>query len=44
MNLAAHGNPISRRQVRAIFKASGLSIRSQSTPVPFFTFTVGEKP
>jgi ubiquinone/menaquinone biosynthesis C-methylase UbiE len=43
MNLAAHGNPISRAQVRGIFKASGLSIRSQKSPVPFFTFTVGEK-
>jgi len=43
MNLAAHGNPISRPQVRAIFTDSGLTIRSQSSPVPFFTFTVGEK-
>ena len=43
MNLAAHGHPISRSQVRAMFEGSGLSIRSQSSPVPFFTFTVGEK-
>ncbi len=43
MNLAVHGHPISRSRVRAMFIASGLSIRSQSSPVPFFTFTVGEK-
>lgn len=43
MNLAAHGHPISRSQVQAMFKDSGLSIRSQKSPVPFFTFTVGEK-
>ena len=43
MNLTAHGHPISRPQVRAIFEASGLSIRSQTSPVLFFTFTVGEK-
>ena len=43
MNLATHGNPITRPQVRAIFKASGLNIRSQTSPVPFYTFTVGEK-
>ena len=43
MNLAAHGHPIARSAVQAMFKDSGLSIRSQSSPVPFFTFTVGEK-
>jgi len=43
MNLAAHGHPISRSAVKALFTDSGLSIRSQSSPVPFFTFTVGEK-
>jgi ubiquinone/menaquinone biosynthesis C-methylase UbiE len=43
MNLAAHGHPISRSQVRAAFEASGLFIRSQTSLVPFFTFTVGEK-
>ena len=43
MNMAAHGHPISRSQVQAMFKDSGLSIRSQKSPVPFFTFTVGEK-
>jgi hypothetical protein len=43
MNLATQGHPIRRPQVRAIFEDSGLSIRSQSSPVPFFTFTVGEK-
>ena len=43
MNLATQGHPIRRPQVRAIFEDSGLSIRSQSSPVPFFTFTVGVK-
>jgi ubiquinone/menaquinone biosynthesis C-methylase UbiE len=43
MNLAVHGHPILRSAVQAMFKDSGLSIRSQSSPVPFFTFTVGEK-
>jgi ubiquinone/menaquinone biosynthesis C-methylase UbiE len=43
MNLAAHGNPISRAAVKTLFINSGLSIRSQASPVPFFTFTVGEK-
>ena len=43
MSLAAHGHPISRARVRAMFEDAGLSIRSQSNPVPFFTFTVGEK-
>jgi ubiquinone/menaquinone biosynthesis C-methylase UbiE len=43
MSLAAHGHPISRSAVKALFTDSELSIRSQSSPVPFFTFTVGEK-
>ncbi len=43
MNLVVHGHPSGRAQVRAIFENSGLSIRSQTSPVPFFTFTVGEK-
>ena len=43
MNLAAHGHPIGRSQVQAMFTDSGLSIHSQKSPVPFFTFTVGEK-
>jgi len=43
MNLAAHGHPLARSAVQGMFKDSGLSIRSQSSPVPFFTFTVGEK-
>jgi ubiquinone/menaquinone biosynthesis C-methylase UbiE len=34
---------VSRRRVRALFADAGLSIRSQTSPVPFFTFTVGEK-
>jgi ubiquinone/menaquinone biosynthesis C-methylase UbiE len=43
MNLATHGDPISRPRVRAMFKDAGLSIRSQTSPVMFFTFTVGKK-
>ena len=43
MNLAAHGHPLSRSHVRAMFNDFGLSIRSQKSPVPFFTFTIGEK-
>jgi ubiquinone/menaquinone biosynthesis C-methylase UbiE len=38
-----HGHPLSRAQVQALFLASSLSIYSQTTPVPFVTFTVGEK-
>ncbi|HTX91221.1 MAG TPA: class I SAM-dependent methyltransferase [Anaerolineales bacterium] len=43
MSLTAHGHPLSRTQVRAAFEAAGLVLRSQTDPVPFFTFTVGEK-
>lgn len=43
MSLAAHGHPISRAKVHAMFTDTGLSIRSQTSPVPFYTFTVGEK-
>jgi len=43
MNLARHGQPLSRPQVRGLFAAAGLAVRSQASPVPFFTFTVGEK-
>jgi ubiquinone/menaquinone biosynthesis C-methylase UbiE len=43
MSLPRHGQPNSRHQVRAIFEDAGLSIRSQTSPVMFFTFTVGEK-
>ena len=43
MTLATHGRPISRPQVRDMFEDAGLSIRSQTSPVMFFTFTVGEK-
>jgi ubiquinone/menaquinone biosynthesis C-methylase UbiE len=38
-----HGHPLSRAQTRDLLLASGLSIYSQTTPVPFLTFTVGEK-
>ncbi len=44
MSLAPYGHPISKTQVRATFEDSGLFIRSQTSPVPFFIFTVGEKP
>ena len=43
MSLAAHGHPLSRIKIRVMFEAAGLVIRSQTNPVPFFTFTVGEK-
>ena len=43
MTLATQGHPIARAQVRAMFKEAGLSIQSQTSPVMFFTFTVGEK-
>jgi len=43
MNVEFHGRPLSRRKVKALFEAAGLTVRSQSSPVPFFTFTVGEK-
>ena len=43
MTISNGGHPLSRSQVRAMFAAAGLTIRSQSSPVPFFTFTVGEK-
>jgi ubiquinone/menaquinone biosynthesis C-methylase UbiE len=38
-----HGHPLTRPQVRALFLKSGLSIHSQNSPVPFITFTIGEK-
>jgi ubiquinone/menaquinone biosynthesis C-methylase UbiE len=41
MSLAAHGHPLSRTRVRAVFEDAGLMVRSQTNPVPFFTFTVG---
>ena len=44
MSLAAHGHPLSRTRVRAVFESAGLVIRSQTDPVLFFTFTVGGKP
>lgn len=43
MSLASHGRPLSPAQVRVMFTQAGLSIRSQTTPVPFYTFTVGER-
>ena len=43
MSLAAHGQAISRPGVRAMFSDAGLTIHSQTSPAPFFTFTVGEK-
>jgi ubiquinone/menaquinone biosynthesis C-methylase UbiE len=44
MALPWAGRPLSPHQVRAMFEAAGLAIRSQTSPVLFFTFTVGEKP
>jgi ubiquinone/menaquinone biosynthesis C-methylase UbiE len=38
-----HGHPLTRPQVRVLFRASGLAVHSQSSPVPFITFTVGKK-
>jgi ubiquinone/menaquinone biosynthesis C-methylase UbiE len=43
MSLALHGHPVSRPKVRAMFEDAGLSIRSQTNPVMFYTFSVGEK-
>ena len=43
MSISSHGHPLSRSQVRSMFEKAGLSVRSQASPVPFFTFTVGEK-
>ena len=39
----AHGRPLSPTRVRSLFEYSGLSIRSQDSPLQFFTFTVGER-
>jgi ubiquinone/menaquinone biosynthesis C-methylase UbiE len=38
-----HGHPLSRPQVRQLFRAAGLSIRSQNNLVPLLSITVGEK-
>ena len=43
MSIATHGHPLSSRQVRTIFEDAGLSVCSQTNPVLFFTFTIGEK-
>jgi ubiquinone/menaquinone biosynthesis C-methylase UbiE len=43
MSISRHGHPLARSQVRAMFESAGLSIRSQNSPVMFFTFIVGEK-
>jgi ubiquinone/menaquinone biosynthesis C-methylase UbiE len=43
MSLPTYGRPLSRPQVCAMFEAAGLVVRSQTNPVPFFTFTVGKK-
>jgi ubiquinone/menaquinone biosynthesis C-methylase UbiE len=44
MTMAVQGHPLSRRWVWAAFEAAGLVVRSQNNLVPYFTFTVGEKP
>ena len=43
MSLAAYGWLLSPAEVRALFAAAGLAIRSLTSPAPFFTFTLGEK-
>ncbi len=43
MGISQHGHPLSGKEVRSMFGNAGLTIRSQTSPVPFFTFTVGEK-
>jgi ubiquinone/menaquinone biosynthesis C-methylase UbiE len=43
MSISHHGHPLAGSQVRRMFEQAGLSIRSQTSPVMFFTFTVGEK-
>jgi ubiquinone/menaquinone biosynthesis C-methylase UbiE len=43
MSLAFHGHPLSAHQVQVMFKAAGFSIDSQTSPVPFYTFTAGKK-
>ena len=43
MSVPAHGQPLSRRAIRELFQAAGLTIRVQNSPVLFYTFTVGEK-
>jgi ubiquinone/menaquinone biosynthesis C-methylase UbiE len=43
MALAFHGKPLAAGQVKTLFEAAGLTVRSQTSPVPFFVFTVGQK-
>lgn len=43
MSISHGGHPLSRSKVKSIFENAGLTIRSQASPVMFFTFTVGEK-
>lgn len=38
-----HGHPLSRAQVRSLFEVVGLSVRSQTSLVPFLGITVGMK-
>ncbi len=38
-----HGHPLSRSQVRVEFENAGLIVHSQTSPVPFFSITIGEK-
>ncbi len=39
----AHGRRLSPLWIRTLFENAGLSIRSQDSPLLFFTFTVGDK-
>jgi ubiquinone/menaquinone biosynthesis C-methylase UbiE len=43
MRISQHGHPLVGSQVRRMFEQAGLSMRSLTSPVMFFTFTVGEK-
>ncbi len=38
-----HGSPLSRTQVRRLFRSTGFSLYSQKSLVPFLTVTVGVK-
>jgi ubiquinone/menaquinone biosynthesis C-methylase UbiE len=43
MSLSFHGHPLKPAQVLTMFKAAGFDIYSQTSPVPFYTFTMGKK-
>jgi len=43
VQMSFQGRPLSRHQVRQMFEAAGLTVRTQSSLVPFLGFTVGQK-